>query len=163
MDLSELQNQFWQDNADQLFLIKEMEDYDDDSVYHFLNKVIADESVEDYVRIEALQLLRFKDISSMGNRKLVATNLISVLSTSKDYDVRNYCAMALISFIDEKGVVKILSDICLDESEDENLRFNALDSLVSNKEFVEVKAQLIRISLLIDSTIGDEAKRNLKD
>ena len=68
--------------------------------------------------------------------------------------------MALISFVSHDDVIKTLSDICLNESEDENLRFNALDSLVSNKEEDEIKQCLMAISSL-DSAIGIEAKRGL--
>ena len=112
-------------------IIEELEEFsDEDAVVDFFIKLITDENEFDLARIEALKIFEIKDYANKSTQRKIAQTIQFVLLESVDDDVRGYAAMAAANYMAFADLEFAVSKIVRDQSENENLRFNAFAAIM---------------------------------
>ena len=126
-----------------------------------IRAVIANADEYDLARIQALKILETaglpaEDLRSFGEL------LVSVITTDKDGDVRNYAVIASTNFVNDCDELKeLIVRILLDPKEDIDIRHNALGAVMAFFDLPRRKEVLERLSA--DKEMGQQAKRQLAE
>ncbi len=160
--VSRLLAEFSTTGADKGWVVRQLEETGLSEAAKFLIQIATAESEEDYVRIEALEALRFWVYEEPDLRSEVAVGVLDVAMRSEDALVKTYAMMALGPFIDCFGVLDYVSQVVLDPNQNEDLRYNALEALRKNIRSPRVLEVIGRVAALADS-VGRTAQSYCSD
>ncbi len=121
--------------ADRCWIIEQLAELDDSRVLPFLLRVLADSTADPETRIAVLEDLKLRVFLDETSRAEAAATVIRVLQAEEDDDVlRSYATMSLRNFIESPHVLELLRALLLDPTEDEKLRFSALNAIEAHRE-----------------------------
>lgn len=148
------------DEAEKLGIVEELEDYAGERILPFYLKAVMDERGNDLARMEILKILPLREYKQ-EDQFVVGRAIIHVLENDPKKLVRSYAAMAMYTFMETPGALEAVSEVLLDQDEDESLRHNALVAI----EQVGPTSQTIGIlrSIKADPHLGKSAERLLND
>jgi len=140
-------------------IVESLADSLDERVVERFLKALLDKTEEDLARIEILKSLIFRNDSST-NRVRFGTATMQVLQGDDDYLVRQYAAKSMRRFVACDGAVELLERIIRNESEDIDVRHNALSAIEANASSPncrDVLGRLVHVPVL-----GESAERTLQ-
>lgn len=157
-DIDKLLDKFHEESSDRLEILMQLGNSNDERVISQYIATLEDFSEDDLVRIEILKSLELRsDAAPVHSRfgKVVQ----HVLENDDDDLVRQYAAMALGNYISVRGTLAMLESIVANESEDIDVRHNALSSIEMNKSHAFCRAALQRLTQVPE--LGRSAQRTL--
>jgi len=160
MDLQELSQLFMRPDSDKLWIILQIEQSAEKKATKLLLDVACDVTEDEVVRIEALKAIRNRKIDD-DEREQNAQTIVAVLKGDESELVQSYAALALRDLLALALVRTTLEAVVADSSYDEDVRFNALDSIFANSDVKECREALARLRL--SSDFGDTIDRWLTD
>jgi len=131
---------------------------DERVVARFL-KALLDKTEVDLVRIEVLKSLPFRK-DSPTNRVRFGEATMQILQGNEDELVRQYAAKSMRCFFACDGALELLERIVRNESDDIDVRHNALSAIEANASSPNCREALAR--LLQIPVLGKSAERTLQ-
>ena len=139
-ELDDLIAEYDQKDADRVWILKQVEDFEDTRVFSFFARVLQDNNAEEEEKIEILNILRLKRITDQTIQNRLADIILDQLARTDEDLVAKFAAMSLTNFIVSPGVVATLERVVGDMQQDEDNRYNSLESLLDNSDRVDCKA-----------------------
>jgi len=140
-DIERLLQDFRNDQADRCWVVAQLEEVSDDRVVSLFVATLRDFNEDEDVRIEVLKALVMRS-DSADNHTLIGTAVLDVLRNDGDDLIRQYAARALRSYPEVEGVLPCLESIVRTESEDIDVRHNALTAIESNRSLAGYRETL---------------------
>lgn len=157
-DVDLLLASFGSQDADRTWIILQLSESQDERVFELYLGLVRDSGEEDLVRIEVLKSLVLRKDSQL-NRERMANAIIAIVTGEDDDLVRQYAARALRHFIDIRRVLEVAEATVMNESDDIDVRYNALAAIQMNRRDSRCHAALRR---LVDvPELGTAARRTL--
>jgi hypothetical protein len=157
-DLDKLLHDFESDEADRCWIVSQLEEVSDERVVSLFVAMLRDRDEDENVRIEILKsLILRKDSADCHTR--MGDAVLNVLRNDSDDLIRQYAAKALRSYPQVEGVLDCLESIVSNESEDIDVRHNALTAIESNRSHSSYRESLQRLVSVPE--LGQSAQRAL--
>jgi hypothetical protein len=142
-------------------LREEIEFEDIPEKWELIRSVIANTDEYDLARVQALKILEIANLPE-ADLPSFCELLISVITTDKDYDVKNYAVMASKNFVNDSGELQaLIIKVLLNPKEDIDIRHNALSAVISLWDLPRRK--IVLESLLADEKFEKTAARYLAE
>ena len=145
--------------ADKCDAVASVADLLNERVVSLFWDVLVDKGEDEIVRVEILKSLLFRK-DSPADRVRFGDAVRRILHVDDDTLVRQYAAIAMRLFVDTEGAVELLEQIVRDESEDLDVRHNALGAFEANADEPRCRESLAR--LVQDPVFGKSAQRVLR-
>jgi hypothetical protein len=141
-------------------IIETLSDSSDPRVISLFVKTVRNPKEADYVRVEVLKGIAFRD-DSVETKQRFCDVLCDILDNSEEDElVRQYAALAIRCFVKCEGILGLLEEIVRNPDEEISVRHNALSSIERNAEMTDCLARLKR--LVSVPVIGKSAARTLE-
>ena len=145
--------------TDKCAVIEDLADSLDERVVIFFLERLLDSTENDLVRIRILKALDFRnDIPTNRLRFGVAT--MQVLQSDDDDLVRQYAAISMRRFVACDGAIELMEKIIRNESDDIDVRHNALSAIEANGSSPSCREALGRLVQI--PQLGKSAERTLQ-
>jgi hypothetical protein len=144
--------------TDKIAVIESLADSLDERVVARFLKTLLDKTEEELVRVEVLKSLPFRKDSPV-NRIRFGEATMQILQGDDDL-VRQYAAKTMRRFIACDGAIELLERIIRNESDDIDVRHNALSAIEANASSQNCRETLVR--LLQIPVLGKSAERTLQ-
>jgi len=160
-DIDTLVNDFANSDAGRRStIIETLQDSSDARVLSLFVKVLQNKSEADFVRVEVLKGLPFRN-DCVQTKQRFCDVVCGILNDREDEElVRQYAALAMRYFVELQGVLGLLEGIVRDPDEESSVRYNALSSIERNADCSECQSALRR--LVSVPLLGKSAKRTLE-
>jgi HEAT repeat protein len=145
--------------TDKCSVVELLADSLDERVVALFLKAMLDESGEDLVRVEILKSLPFRN-DSPTNRNRFGEAAMQILRSDEDELVRQYAAKSMRRFVSCDGAVELLERIIRNESDDIDVRHNALSAIEANASSPHCRETLGRLVQI--PVLGKSAERTLQ-
>jgi len=155
-DIDQLLQAFDDPSEDRCWVVIQLQECTDRRVASLFLNSLANSSEDEGVKIEILKSLVMRSDPD-DIRQAFAVRIINMLQSDPSDLVRQYSANALQHFPDINGVLGCLEGIVEDESEDLDVRHNALASIERNRDSKPFSEALHRLVVVPD--LGRYAKR----
>lgn len=141
--------------------LRDIEFEDIPEKWELLRRVIANTGEYDLARLEALKVLEMAGIPEPDIPSFCEL-IVTLITTDKDYDVKNYAVIAAKNFVNDSDMVKeLIIKVVAHPKEDIDVRHNALEAVKALWDLPRRKAVLE--SLLADEKLGKHAARLLAE
>lgn len=157
-DLDQLLQEFGSDEADRCWIVSQLEEVPDERVVSLFVATLEDFDEDEDVRIEILKSLVMRRDSAESHTRM-GEAVLNVVRNDDDDLIRQYAAKALRSYPDVAGVLDCLESIVSSESEDIDVRHNALTAIESNRSMASYREALQRLVNVPE--LGRSAQRAL--
>ncbi|MBN1911631.1 MAG: HEAT repeat domain-containing protein [Pirellulales bacterium] len=157
-NLDQLLRDFRSDEADRCWVVSQLEEVPDERVVSLFVATLEDADEDEDVRIEILKSLVMRK-DSAENHTRMGEAVLNVLRNNDDDLIRSYAAKALRSYPEVEGVLDCLESIVSSESEDIDLRHNALTAIETNRSLASYHGSLQRLVNVPE--LGQSAQRAL--
>lgn len=131
-DIERLLQDFRSDQADRCWIVSQLEEVSDERVVSLFVAMLEDFHEDEVVRIEILKSLVMRSDSADSHTR-IGEAVLNVLRNDGDDLIRQHAARALRSYPEVPGVLNCLESIVRSESEDIDVRHNALTAIESNR------------------------------
>ncbi len=143
-NVDQLLQSFRNEEADRCWIISQLEEVSDERVVSLFVNSLQDPEEDEGVRIEILKSLVMRRDRTDSHIRL-AKAVLNVLQKDDSDVVRQHAANALYLFADVDGVLDCLESLVKSESEDIDVRHNALAAIASNRSLRDYRASLQRL------------------
>ncbi|MEW4564359.1 hypothetical protein AB1K70_17605 [Bremerella sp. JC770] len=157
-EIDRLIHEFTDANADRCWIVSQLEESGDQRVLSLFLRTLADFKEEDVLRIEIMKSFVMRD-DPAPNHTRIANTVVDVVTNDPDELVRQHAANALKGYTDVDGVLAVLESLVKNESEDIDVRHNALAAISTNAANEGCRAALLRLASV--SELGRYAQRRL--
>jgi hypothetical protein len=157
-DIDQLLQEFGSDEADRCWIVSQLEEVPDERVVSLFMATLEDFDEDEDVRIEILKSLVMRKDSAESHTRM-GEAVLNVVRNDDDDLIRQYAAKALRSYPDVAGVLDCLESIVSSESEDIDVRHNALTAIESNRSMASYREALQRLVNVPE--LGRSAQRAL--
>lgn len=157
-DIDQLLKDFHSDKADRCWIVSQLEEVQDERVVSLFAATLEDFDEEEVVRIEILKSLVMRKDSAESHTRM-GECVLNVMQNDDDDLIRQHAAKALRLYPEVKGVLDYLETIISCESEDIDVRHNALTAIESNRSLVSYRESLQRLVNVPE--LGRSAQRAL--
>jgi len=140
-DIEQLLQDFRSDEADRCWIVSQLEEVSDERVVALFMATLGDFNEDEDVRIEILKSLVVRS-DSVDNHTRMGEAVLNVLRNDGDDLIRQYAARALRSYPEVEGVLHCLESIVRSESEDIDIRHNALTAIETNRSLASYRESL---------------------
>ena len=144
--------------ADRRWIISQLEEVPDERVVSLFVATLEDPDEEAGVRIEILKALVMRK-DSIEHHARLGNAVLNVLRNGADVLICQHAADALYLFPEVKGVLDCLESIVCTESEDIDVRHNALAAIECNRSLASYREALQRLVNVPE--LGRSAQRAL--
>lgn len=144
MEISHLLTALGDTSRCRLHVVSQLEDVSDDRVAFALADTLANDKEDDDLRVEILSSLVARNDTPSGRVKF-ANAILFALRVSNSLLVRQHAANAAYLYLDIDGVIGCLESLAGDESEDVDVRHNAVAAIESRVSFAPCREALERL------------------
>jgi len=157
-NLDQLLQEFGSDEADRCWIVSQLEEVPDERVVSLFVATLEDFDEDEDVRIEILKSLVMRKDSAESHTRM-GEAVLNVLQNDGDDLIRQHAANAIYLYPDVAGVLDCLESIVSSESEDIDVRHNALTAIESNRSMASYREALQRLVNVPE--LGRSAQRAL--
>jgi len=143
-DLDQLLHDFKDAAADRCWIVSQLEEVADERVVTLFVTALEDPGEDEEVRIEILKSLVMRNDSAEHHARL-AQAVLNVLQIDEDELIRQYAANALSWYPSIDGGLECLETLVRNESEDLDVRHNALSAIEGNRSLPKYREALERL------------------
>jgi hypothetical protein len=147
-------------NWDKVEFIKKLELEEQADKWNLFNSIIIDENDFDLSRIEVLKILCISQVPN-DIKEIISDSIISVITSTKDYDIKNYATSAMENFTEFPKIRYLVRNIIFDITEDVDIRYNAFSAMQKIPDIKE-RIQILK-NLLQDSVFHKSSQRILSE
>ncbi len=157
-NLDQLIQEFGSNEADRCWIVSQLEEVPDERVVSLFVATLEDFNEDEDVRIEILKSLVMRKDSAESHTR-IGKAVLNVLQNDGDELIRQHAANAIYLFPEVEGVLDCLESIVRSESEDIDVRHNALTAIESNRSLASYREALQRLVNVPE--LGQSAQRAL--
>ena len=159
VDINRLVAEFSSKETDRIWIVSQLEESVDARVVHAFVSALLDKTDDPSVRVEILKSLVMRR-NSVEGRELFRCAVVDVLlDRDDDVVVRQYAASAMRYYVGEMDVLSKLEFTVADETDETDVRFNALSAIEHNarrSDCREALGRLVRVP-----NLGESARHTL--
>ncbi len=146
--------------GDKFAVLGQIEDLVDERATAFLVGVLRDTSEDELVRVEILKLLPHRKDRKASENHFGDAVMLILRNNADDELVRQYAAIAMRRFVECDGAIELLENVVRDESENFDVRYNALSAIEDNALLQPCRNALSRLTSVPE--LGRSAERTLR-
>ncbi|QDU96641.1 HEAT repeat domain-containing protein [Lignipirellula cremea] len=157
-DIEQLLQEFESDEADRCWIVVQLEEVPDERVVSLFVATLEDFDEDEEVRIEILKSLVMRKDAAESHARL-GKAVLNVLRNDDEELIRQFAAQALWTYPEVEGVLDCLESTVRNETEDLDVRHNALGAIESNRAMASYREALQRLVNVPE--LGPIAQRTL--